>query len=264
MKLESILNVLQGIAPLEYAESWDNVGLLVGSRTQDISQAMTCLTLTKTTLDEAIANQCQLIVCHHPIPFKPLAKITSDTSTGELLLKAIQAGIAIYSPHTAWDNAKNGINQQLADILCLQSATPLQNFTLFAHKEDGVGVGRQGVFAGRNQGSIQDVIDLLKAKIPGIEARATESFDHMVRRIGIVCGSGGSMLGLVASRGCDAMLTGEATYHQCLDAQSRGIALIMIGHHASESFAMATLASMMQAKLPEMSIVASQLECSRF
>ena len=106
MRLNSVLNALQTIAPLEFAESWDNVGLLVGNRNREIATAMTCLTLTATTLDEAIQEQVDLVICHHPIPFKPLSKINDDTTTGKLLLRAIEAGIAIYSPHTAWDNAK--------------------------------------------------------------------------------------------------------------------------------------------------------------
>ena len=72
------------------------------------------------------------------------------------------------------------------------------------------------------------------------------------------------MLALVASRGCDAMLTGEATYHQCLEAESLGIAMLMIGHHASEAFAMKSLASQLQTKLPSLRVVSSQKEASRF
>ena len=128
MRLNSVLNALQTIAPLEFAESWDNVGLLVGNRNREIASAMTCLTLTATTLDEAIQEQIDLVICHHPIPFKPLSKINDDTTTGKLLLRAIEAGIAIYSPHTAWDNAKSGINQQLARILGLELVKPLQAF----------------------------------------------------------------------------------------------------------------------------------------
>ena len=128
MQLNSVLNVMQQIAPLEFAESWDNVGLLAGNRNREVSRAMTCLTLSATTLEEAIRENADLVICHHPIPFKPMSKITDDTTAGQLLLKAIEAGIAIYSPHTAWDNSKTGINQQLANILGLELVKPLQPF----------------------------------------------------------------------------------------------------------------------------------------
>lgn len=263
MQLDSILTVLQEIAPLEYAESWDNVGLLAGNRGRAISSIMTCLTLTSTTLQEAIDERAELIVCHHPIPFKPLSKITSDTTTGKLLLDAIEAGIAIYSPHTAWDNARTGINQQLAEMLGLTSIKPLQAFSLPKSIDETVGMGRYGIARG-SKDTIGNLLQRIQATIPSIEPRHTHRLEHLVSKIGIVCGSGGSMLALVASRGCDAMVTGEATYHQCLEAESLGIAMLMIGHHASESFAMKSLASQLQAKLSSLKVVSSQREVSRF
>lgn len=262
MQLTSVLNVLQQLAPLEFAESWDNVGLLVGNRNREVSRAMTCLTLTATTLEEAIRGKVELVICHHPIPFKPLSKITDDTATGQLLLQAIEAGIAIYSPHTAWDNAKTGINLQLASILGLDMINPLQPFLPNISSDESLGVGRFGRLA--TSLSIFSVMERIRVQIPTIRSRHTHSTDHRISKIGIVCGSGGSMLGLVVRRGCDAMLTGEATYHQCLEAESLGIALLMIGHHASESFAMKDLALQLQALLPHLQVTTSELETSLF
>jgi dinuclear metal center YbgI/SA1388 family protein len=262
MQLNSILNALQQIAPLEFAESWDNVGLLVGTRDREIACAMACLTLSGATLAEAIHANADLVICHHPVPFKPLAKITGDTTTGKLLLQAIEAGIAIYSPHTAWDNCRTGINQQLAEILQLETIGPLQPFSAEISSDGSLGVGRYGQL--QSSLAIDEVIDRIRLAIPEISARHTHGAMHRVKKVGIVCGSGGSMLSLVARRGCDAMLTGEATYHQCLEAESLGIALIMIGHHASESFAMNSLAKQLQASLPNLRIIASALEMSTF
>jgi len=262
MHLASVLNALQVIAPLEFAESWDNVGLLVGNRNRDVVRIMTCLTLTPTTLQEAIESNVELIVCHHPIPFKPLAKITDDTITGKLLIGAIEVGIAVYSPHTAWDNARTGINQQLADTLGLEKIKPLQDFAQGGTSDDSVGVGRYGRLP--EPATIAGVLERILAAIPTVQVRHTHAANRILSKIGIVCGSGGSMLLLVVRRGCDAMLTGEATYHQCLEAESLGIAMLMIGHHASESFAMKNLASQLQAVLPEIHVTTSQLEMSLF
>jgi len=262
MHLNNVLNALRIIAPLEFAESWDNVGLLVGNRTRDISGAMTCLTLSATTLDEAIRQRVELVICHHPIPFKPIAKITDDTTTGKLLLQAIEAGIAIYSPHTAWDNAKHGINYQLASILGLQNIKPLQLFAQSITSDESVGVGRFGKL--ESPMTVVQVMERIRVDIPNIQPRHTHSASLSISSIGIICGSGGSMLPLVARRGCDAMLTGEATYHQCLEAESLSIALLMIGHHASESFAMKELALQLQTLIPELRVIASQLEESHF
>ena len=112
--------------------------------------------------------------------------------------------------------------------------------------------------------TIEELFERLRKHIPDIQAKSTHDAAHGVRKVGIVCGSGGSMLGLVASRGCDAMLTGEATYHQCLEAESRGIAMLLIGHHASESFAMNRLAQHLQADLKEVLVCTSERETSHF
>lgn len=262
MHFATVLNALQVIAPLEFAESWDNVGLLVGNRSRNVARVMTCLTLTSTTLQEAIESHVDLIVCHHPIPFKPLARITDDTTTGNILLRAIEAGIAVYSPHTAWDNARTGINQQIAETLGLEAIKPLQGFTQAATCDESLGVGRYGKLS--NSSTIESTLARIRVAIPTAQIRHTHEANQVVSKIGIVCGSGGSMLSLVARRGCDAMLTGEATYHQCLEAESIGIAMLMIGHHASESFAMKNLAVQLQAALPEIQVTTSQLEMSRF
>ena len=262
MHLNTVLNALQSIAPLEFAESWDNVGLLVGNRNRQVERAMTCLTLTATTLAEAIQQQVQLVICHHPIPFKPINKITDDTTTGKLLVQAIEAGIAIYSPHTAWDNAKSGINQQLSAFLELENAKPLQTFATSISTDETLGVGRYGKFS--TPVSIAETMRRISLKIPNIQSRHTHAAEHCVSKVGIICGSGGSMLSLAARRGCDAMLTGEATYHQCLEAESLGIAMLMIGHHASESFAMKALAIQLQLLTPELRVTTSESEDSLF
>jgi putative NIF3 family GTP cyclohydrolase 1 type 2 len=85
-----------------------------------------------------------------------------------------------------------------------------------------------------------------------------------VQKVGIVCGSGGSLLGLAIKAGCDAMLTGEATYHQCLEAEANNVALLMLGHFASESFAMTELAAQLSRLHPEVSSMATRREHSLF
>ncbi|MFM7929288.1 MAG: Nif3-like dinuclear metal center hexameric protein, partial [Pirellula sp.] len=124
--LSELLATLEQVAPLALAESWDNVGLLAGDPAMQVDRLLTCLTLTEVVLQEAIDRKVNLIVTHHPIPFKPLDRITTNTTTGRVLWRAIGHSIAIYSPHTAWDNAPEGINRQLAKILRLGNLRCMQ------------------------------------------------------------------------------------------------------------------------------------------
>lgn len=117
---------LARLAPPELAADWDNTGLLLGDLSAIVHRIMTCLTVTPEVVAEAVAEQAQLIVTHHPILFRPIQRLTATTPDGQLLLPLARAGVAVYSPHTAWDNAKGGINDLLASRLNLAEVGPLR------------------------------------------------------------------------------------------------------------------------------------------
>ncbi len=125
-RIADLTAFLQRFAPLELAEKWDNVGLLTGDRSYPVARVLTCLTLTPDVAREAIERQASLIVTHHPILFHAVKRITADDLEGKMLLDLIAAGIAVYSPHTAYDSASDGINQQLATTLGLAKIEPLR------------------------------------------------------------------------------------------------------------------------------------------
>ena len=100
-----LIEVLERIAPPELAESWDNTGLLVGHREQQVRRILTCLTLTADVADEAVETGAQMIVSHHPVLFRGAKQITSDSVDGRVLLLLMENRIAVYSPHTAFDSS---------------------------------------------------------------------------------------------------------------------------------------------------------------
>lgn len=126
VNLTAILRYLGELAPLELAESWDNVGLLLGDEQASVARVMTCLTLTTDVAVEAIAERAELIVTHHPILFKPVQKLTTRTAEGRMVWELARQGVSVYSPHTAWDSAPRGINQRLAEALGLTDIAPLK------------------------------------------------------------------------------------------------------------------------------------------
>jgi dinuclear metal center YbgI/SA1388 family protein len=124
--LSEMVAWLERFAPPRSAAEWDNVGLLLGDRSAPADRVMTCLTLTEDVADEAIAERAHLIVSHHPILFRGMKRITADTAEGRVLLKLARAGVAVYSPHTAFDNCPGGINDGLARRLGLTNVRPLR------------------------------------------------------------------------------------------------------------------------------------------
>ena len=119
MKIKKILTVLEEMAPLAYAESFDNVGLLVGNQNADCSGVLVCHDALEAVIDEAIAKNCNLVVCFHPILFSGLKKITGKDYVERSIIKAIKNDVAIYAVHTALDNHKNGVNKIFCDALGL-------------------------------------------------------------------------------------------------------------------------------------------------
>ncbi len=122
-----IIDFLKDLAPLSLAAPWDNVGLLLGDDSLPLRGVMTCLTMTPVVAREAIDGGANLIVTHHPILFHAIKTLTAATAEGRMLLDLAGAGVAVYSPHTAFDNCAGGINDILARRLGLLDCKPLQD-----------------------------------------------------------------------------------------------------------------------------------------
>ena len=119
MKIADILTPLEDWAPETYQESYDNAGLLVGSRDWEVTQVLLTLDITEEVVDEALQRGCNLIVAHHPVVFKALKRFTGSSPVERILIRAIQNQIALYASHTNLDNMLHGVNDAIADRLGL-------------------------------------------------------------------------------------------------------------------------------------------------
>ncbi|MBC7749415.1 MAG: Nif3-like dinuclear metal center hexameric protein [Methylotenera sp.] len=131
MKIKEIITVLEEMAPLAYAEDFDNVGLLVGDQEAEATGVLVCHDALENIIDEAIAKNCNMVVCFHPILFSGLKKITGKNYVERAVIKAIKNDIAIYAVHTALDNHQEGVNKIFSDALGLINTKiliPKQNF----------------------------------------------------------------------------------------------------------------------------------------
>ena len=131
MKIKEILSVLEEMAPLAYAEDFDNVGLLVGNVNDEVTGVLVCHDALEAVIDEAIKKKCNLVVCFHPILFSGIKKITGKNYVEKAILKSIKNDIAIYAVHTALDNHQQGVNKIFCDALGLHNTkilVPKSNF----------------------------------------------------------------------------------------------------------------------------------------
>jgi dinuclear metal center YbgI/SA1388 family protein len=121
MQLQSLIGVLEDLAPTRYAEAWDNVGLLAGDRSQTVNRAILTIDYTDVVATETRDAKCDLVIAYHPPIFSALKRVTADLSTW-LIHDAIRRGVAVYSPHTALDVADGGTNDMLADAIGLPTS----------------------------------------------------------------------------------------------------------------------------------------------
>lgn len=235
---------LESLAPLRLAAAWDAVGLLVGSPRPAVARVMTCLTLTPAVADEAVGEQVDLVVTHHPLPFHPVARVTAETAPGRVLLTLVGAGIGVWSGHTAWDSAAGGINDQLATLIQLEHVTPIIPDAV----SPLAGTGRAGAAA--TGMTVHDLARRAGAALGVAAVQVSGPAERAAGRVGIVCGSGGDLVAEVAKAGCHTLLTGELKLHDALAAEAAGLAAIAVGHHASERFAMDVLGRRLAEALP--------------
>ena len=122
MKLSLLTDYLEGLAPLAYQEDYDNAGLIIGKPDQEVYQALISLDCTEAVVDEAIANNCQVIISHHPIVFHGLKKFNGKTYVERVVEKAIKNNIALYAIHTNLDNVLTGVNSRICETLGLTNS----------------------------------------------------------------------------------------------------------------------------------------------
>ncbi|OIP98724.1 MAG: Nif3-like dinuclear metal center hexameric protein [Syntrophobacteraceae bacterium CG2_30_61_12] len=239
--LKQILAWLDDHAPFNYCAPWDNCGLQVGHPDAPVERLLVALDVTSRTLDEAARNQCQCLVTHHPLIFQPLKFLRFDTFPGSLVAAAVLNRIHLVAAHTNLDAAREGINAHLAARLGLQDVKALEVDPQWADQPAYGGMGRIGLLPAARP--LAALAADLAADLGTDQVRLVGAPDRPIRRIAICSGSGAGLMALALEQRCDAYVTGDIRYHEAQAALEQGLALIDVGHFASERLIVAPLAS---------------------
>ena len=228
--VEQVLGLVNGIAPFELAEAWDNVGLLAGSPESSVDRVLCALDLRLDVVEEARRRDCQLIVTHHPILFRGRKNLRETDAEGRLLCALVRSGIAMIAAHTNFDNASPGVNDALAAALGLECVTALENgMRLGEVKKTDFGIFCNG----------------LRAALHG-PVRCYGDPAKKIRRVAVLGGAGEDFAPQALQAGADVYLTGEMAYHKALDAADNGLCIVEAGHAATEYPAISLLCSALQ------------------
>ena len=227
MKLREVTAALEHLAPLRLQDEWDNSGLQVGFPEAEIDSVLVCLDVTEAIVDEAIAAKCNLIVSHHPLIFKALRQVSDATYQQRCVVKALAAGISIYSAHTSLDNAPGGVNHRIAALLGLEKLRWLS-------PRDGEDAGSGLV--GELPASEPDAAFLARVQRTfGVQCLQHSALDgRQIRRVALCGGAGAFLLHDAVCAGADCFISGEFHYHDYFETQ--GVLLAELGHYQSEQF----------------------------
>ncbi len=228
-----IIKILEEIAPVSLAESWDNPGLQVGRRDWPVKKVMIALDATRDVMSHASEKGADMLVTHHPLLFRPLKSIDLSTPIGEIIGNAIRNAISVYSLHTNFDSAEDGLNDELAARLGLKNNTVLAVMeTSSSMPKAETGLGRIGDLQERTD--LASLCRTIKKNLGLDSIRMIGDPHQTVCRVAICTGSGGDLLGHFYESDATVFITGDIRYHDARDAEERGRALIDIGHFGSE------------------------------
>ena len=238
MKLSEIINRLEEKFPRQNAESWDNVGLLIGNRENEIKKIQISLDVTMRVIENAVENNVDLIISHHPFIFSPIKDINNDSITGRKILKLIENKIAVYSLHTNLDSSFSGLNDFLGEKLGFVEGKiidPIKD-NLLEEEISVNGIGRVYTLSQREK--LTDIIKTVKEKL-GLEIVTVSRYDTenaTVKKVAVVNGAGSSYWRKAKKMGADLLITGDLKYHEALDAKEEGMYILDAGHYESEHF----------------------------
>lgn len=248
------------IAPEVLMEEWDNSGIQIKTSGNKIDKIMVALEITDQVIDEAIINDVDLIITHHPLIFKEINKIEVDEIVGKYINKLIKENISVYSAHTTFDKAKGGNNDYLISLINLKISKIIGTGNF-----GELGIGR--LINLEKPLKLDDLASIIvnKLEIPTIEIKKVGRTDKEIIKIGICTGSGASLINDALDNGCDLLITGDIKYHDAQYAKETGLCLIDAGHYYTERIFSENFAAKLKKLLGEkVNIIESKINLNPF
>lgn len=222
MEIKDLINKLNEKYPLDLQEEWDNSGLQVGNVNNKLENILVSLDLEFESIKKAIDNNCNLIISHHPLLFDPIKSLDFD---GDMRAKKLELliknDISLFSMHTNLDMAKDGLNDNLCEILSIK-------------KEDNEQINylRYGTI---KKSRVIDFAQKVKEKLDASGLIIYGDSEKIIEKVAVCGGAGASFMEEVIEKDVDLFITADVKYHQACDAIEKGLIIIDPGHFASEN-----------------------------
>lgn len=253
MICKEVISIIEQTYPKTFALEWDNVGLQVGRNDKEVKKIYIALDATDEVIEDAITQNADLLITHHPMIFTPLRKITTEHFIGNRVVQLLQHDISYYAMHTNYDIL--GMADLAAGIMGISEESEILEVTSELQNPEGIGrVGqleRTMTLASCCQ-KVKERFGILNVKVFG-DLRTT------VQRAAIVPGSGKSMIQAALKKGADVLITGDIDHHEGIDGVAQGLCIIDAGHYGIEHIFVEDIQSFLVKQFPDMDVVTEQI-----
>lgn len=241
--VRDVIDVIRGFAPESVQENWDNGGLCVGDENAVVTGVLVGFDCTPELVDEAVGCGANLIVTHHPLIFGGLKRITPDDLTGLAVMKAVRAGISVYSAHTSADKVVGGVSWAMARRLSLRDVSILDIDRTVSSPEHEYGLGVVGNLP--EPTPVEEIVGTVKEAFHLPALRSSRLWPGLVvSRVAACGGSGTSLMGKARAAGAQLYLCGDISYHHFFTPE--GFVVMDVGHYESEADIVDILFSLIQ------------------
>ena len=232
MRCSDVMKILETLSPTAFAESWDNVGLLLGRKDKTVHKVMLALDATDDVVEQAVLQKADMLITHHPLLFSGIKKITEDDFIGRRLIKLIKNDICYYAMHTNFDVM--GMADAAADAMKLQNSEVLE--VTYEDEIAKEGIGRIGKLP--KEMSLEECAEFCKE-------------DAVIENVAIVPGSGKDYIETALHKQADVYITGDIGHHNGLDAMEQGLMILDAGHYGIEKIFVPYMQDFFDSQMPE-------------
>lgn len=227
MKVYDFEQIMEKISPLSLQEKWDNSGWQLKLSNDEIINILVALEINMDVVYEAISQDIDLIVTHHPLIFGGINYVDINEITGNYINQLIKNNISVYSIHTNFDIVDGGNNDYFGELIGFEKIGLMDDDE---SQFSRIGFSSQPI-------RIKELVEVLEEKL-----KLNRNFfslvgdeESYVNKIGWCTGTGSDFIELAYKNSCDLFITGDVKYHVAQKAKELGIAILDVGHFGSEN-----------------------------
>ncbi|MBD5088982.1 MAG: Nif3-like dinuclear metal center hexameric protein [Clostridiales bacterium] len=232
MTCKEIMACIEKLAPTSYAESWDNVGLLVGNRYKKVHRIMTALDATDAVIAQAVEQKADMLVTHHPMIFSAMKRVTDDDFIGRRIIKLIQNDISYYAMHTNCDVCM--MNKVAAEKIGITKDEVLEEVCTNSETGEVEGIGMVGNL--KVSMTVEQLAQVVKDVFGIPHVRVSGNLAREVKKVAISTGAGKSIAGYALKKGAEVFISGDMDHHTVIDMLDQNMQIIDAGHYGTEHF----------------------------